>query len=142
MLQVNIDDSNVIQALQRLEALFNPPDGILKALASKTHQDTMARFASKTDPDGRAWKPLSPVTIARKKQNKDKILIETDEMRKSIGAVFGADNFSYGTDNWKAPFHQYGTSKIPRRQFIGFPDDEIPAYLSIIEQKILLTWNN
>lgn len=70
------------------------------------------------------WPPLQPETIARKATG-DSPLLETGELRDSINhnvdkssAGHGRSAF-IGSDDDKAVWHEYGTSRIPPRPFIS-----------------------
>lgn len=66
-----------------------------------------------------AWAPLKPETIARK-ANGDTPLLETGDMRDSIGTVIAGDEAHVGSNNDKAVWQELGTAKgIPPRSFLG-----------------------
>lgn len=67
------------------------------------------------------WTPLSPYTLARK--SADTPLLETGEMRESIqhevnGNIIPGLRVYIGSDNMKAVWHEFGTSRIPARPFL------------------------
>lgn len=65
------------------------------------------------------WPPLKPETIERKTTG-DSPLLETGEMRDSIHHMVQGDKVFIGSDNEKAAFHEYGTSRgIPPRPFLS-----------------------
>jgi HK97 gp10 family phage protein len=64
------------------------------------------------------WPELKPETIARKAKG-DTPLLETGEMRDSIHhTVMGSAGY-VGSDNDKALWHEFGTSKVPPRPFLS-----------------------
>ncbi|KAA0686006.1 hypothetical protein DTW90_34535 [Neorhizobium sp. P12A] len=66
-----------------------------------------------------AWAPLKPETIAQK-ANGDTPLLETGEMRDSIGTVIQEHEAYVGSDDDKAVWQELGTSRgIPPRSFLG-----------------------
>lgn len=66
-----------------------------------------------------AWAPLKPDTIAHK-ANGDTPLLETGEMRDSIGTIIGTDEASVGSNADTAVWQELGTSRgIPPRSFLG-----------------------
>jgi phage gpG-like protein len=75
------------------------------------------------------WTPLKPKTIARKSTG-DSPLLETGKLRDSIGHVVEGNVGYVGTNDPIAPYHEYGTSRIPPRPFLGgalaAAGDEIP----------------
>jgi HK97 gp10 family phage protein len=62
------------------------------------------------------WAPLAVSTLARKAA--DTPLLETGEMRKSIGHRVGRDEAQVGSNSDKAVWHELGTSKAPPRPFL------------------------
>lgn len=66
-----------------------------------------------------AWAPLKESTISRK-ANGDTPLLETGEMRDSIGSVVINHEAHIGSNNDKAVWQELGTSRgIPPRSFLG-----------------------
>jgi len=66
-----------------------------------------------------AWAPLKPETIAQK-ANGDTPLLETGEMRDSIGTIIAETEAHVGSNDDKAVWQELGTSRgIPPRSFLG-----------------------
>jgi HK97 gp10 family phage protein len=63
------------------------------------------------------WPQLKPETLARKFY--DTPLLETGEMRDSIEWHAEGLRGEVGSNNDKAVFHEFGTSRIPPRPFLG-----------------------
>lgn len=86
--------------------------------------------ATKTDPDGDAWKPWAPFTY-NKRHLKGNVSLGIlwdegrllDSIHSEVDGAFGVD---IGTDIWYAPLQQDGDGKIPSREFIGWEADMIP----------------
>ncbi|WP_330633716.1 phage virion morphogenesis protein [Halocatena halophila] len=66
---------------------------------------------------GTPWKPLSPVTIARK--GHDTILVEEGDMRDSGFVEERSDSVRVGFSDWKVSIHEFGTEDIPPRPIVG-----------------------
>jgi hypothetical protein len=64
------------------------------------------------------WPPLQPATIAKKKAG-DTPLLETGELRDSYSCELHGQKVLVGSDNMKAVWHEYGTSRVPPRPVIG-----------------------
>lgn len=76
-----------------------------------TYQSSAGSFA--------AWAPLKESSISRK-ANGDTPLLETGEMRDSIGSVVVGNEAHVGSNNDKAVWQELGTSRgIPPRSFLG-----------------------
>lgn len=90
------------------------------------------RFETFSRGDSVGWPPLSPRYAARKerKLGHQLVLIYTGAMQDSLAPGqpnnirFVLPNGSVvGTDDPKAHFHQYGTSRMPARPILVPPDD-------------------
>jgi phage gpG-like protein len=64
------------------------------------------------------WTPLKPETVARKQMG-DSPLLETGELHDSIGHMVIGNMLYVGSDNPKAAYHEFGTSRIPPRPFLS-----------------------
>lgn len=64
-LSIRIDDAELQAALARLLQRAGSPSPALKAIGESMAESTRRRFETSRAPDGSAWAPNSPVTIAR-----------------------------------------------------------------------------
>jgi phage virion morphogenesis protein len=98
------------------------------------------RYQDQVSPEGTAWRPLSPVTIARRKNkagDPGRILIDT-------GRLFGSIKPSHNNRQAKvssgplvyAGVHQIGTAKTPARPYIGINNDELQDILRLIDKRL------
>jgi phage gpG-like protein len=62
------------------------------------------------------WPALKPETLARKMMNSP--LLETGELRASISWMSEGNRGVVGSNNEKAVWHEFGTSRIPPRSFL------------------------
>jgi len=71
------------------------------------------------------WRPLKPATVERKeKAGKTAMLIFERHMQQSLRVgVPSGDKIEVGSDAFYAPFHQFGTAKMPARPFIPMKND-------------------
>lgn len=65
-----------------------------------------------------AWAPLKQATIDRKATG-DSPLLETGELRDSIGVIITEHEAHIGSNEDKAVWQELGTDKIPPRSFLG-----------------------
>jgi phage gpG-like protein len=94
-------------------------------VAARAYKECINHFEKEEGPDGK-WKPLAPVTIARRRQGKgtggNKILQDTGRLRSSIlfrglrDSAIVFTNLIYGST------HQEGYKKIPQRKFLWLAD--------------------
>ena len=65
MIEIEVEDKGVQEALKRVLANSDNPSGILKSIGEALLASTKARFGSSVGPDGQRWKANSEVTILR-----------------------------------------------------------------------------
>jgi len=72
-------------------------------------------------PDGAPWAPLDPKYRARKKRNKDKLLVLDDQLRGTLRWQAEPHQLAFGTDRVYGATHQFGRAEagIPARPFLG-----------------------
>lgn len=112
---VRINRDEVKKITGRIKNVIPP----LALFAKKKAADIQKQFDNHTDPDGRPWAPLSPKTIARKKQNRDKILTHYGPLRKSIKVEVVQEGLRLTAGATYAKFHQTGTSRMPQRLILA-----------------------
>ena len=130
MLQFDIDASDVLRVTGSLVeklADFKKP---LTDSSLFMERQTKQRIIKQQDPDGKAYAPLRPSTLRRKKTNA--ILIESGRLVSGIQAkppsgneVAVEDTSNYGI------WHQRGTRKMAQRAFLGFANEDIEGVRSI-----------
>jgi hypothetical protein len=81
------------------------------------------------------WPELAPSTLARKAA--DTPLLETGELRDSIGVTIGDREASVGSNNDKAIWHELGTVHIPPRSFLMGAATHVGADVPKIARKHL-----
>lgn len=138
---ISIEGLDQVQAdLTRLLRLLGSLTPVMRDIGEyllRSHHD---RWASARAPDGDPWAPLSPVTVARKKRNADKILIESGIHRDSLRYLAHADRLELGTDRIYGAVHQFGERRgaagrtkrgapipwgdIPARPYLGLSGDD------------------
>jgi len=98
------------------------------------------RFLSEEDPDGFPWEP-SQAAIKRRRGGGTGTLFDTGNLFHSIqledtsgGEEEAASAIS--TDTPYAPYHQFGTSILPRRAFLGVNDEDIAIIERLLGRKI------
>ncbi|HHB11855.1 MAG TPA: hypothetical protein ENK62_01480 [Chromatiales bacterium] len=95
-MEIEVDDREVIDALQRLTRHLADVRPALQDIGETLVHTTRRRFATGTGPDGRPWKPLSPVTVARKGHDRP-LIGETGHLRLIRYQVDGCDAVEIGT---------------------------------------------
>lgn len=99
---------------------------------------TRQRFVTKTAPDGSAWKPLKPSTIARK-QGKGSLLVFDGYLRDLLRGEVGDDYSEISSALAYSALHQLGgtpdmapgPAAVEERPYIGLSDDDIAGMLRL-----------
>lgn len=113
-LTIKLDDREMRRALTRGLSAVKSPGALLKPIGQAVLNNTRERFFEMVDPDGNAWAPLSPLTIAKKKL-KNQILVETQGLFNSLSAqMLGLEAIEVGTNKIYAPALQFGSKPKPR----------------------------
>jgi phage gpG-like protein len=85
--------------------------GILAEYALKVRQNAMDAIGTYRY----GWPALGPEAVAR---HGDTPLLETGQLKNSIGITLYENRAVIGTNDETAEFHEYGTSKMPPRPFM------------------------
>lgn len=117
----------------------------LEDIGRAVHRLTMKRFETETDPWGRAWAPLAPSTVARRRQGSRRILQDTGTLKRSFAwevrghavavGTFGVPGLRRDKYPHYAVFHQFGTERMPARKML--PEEPWPeAYLKAVTKVV------
>lgn len=126
VIDITINDAELKAELQKLTAKLNNLRPFFNDVGETLLNSTRARFRSQTDPDGKAWKPLSEDYKRHKKRNKDKILTLYGHLRGTLVKQANKDSLRVGTPLIYGATHQFGRPKwnIPDRPFLGLSADD------------------
>lgn len=129
----------------RVEAATSRPKltKTLKAWLAHVAGSLGVGFQQSKSPSGETWKPL-----ARKRpkghNHGSRPLIDFGDMQASVISTgpghieeVSDDSAKMGTDDRKAVFHQYGTSKIPARPFVGITDEMVDLAAEMVADDVL-----
>jgi phage virion morphogenesis protein len=94
------------------------------------------RFREQQSPQGDPWEPLSDKYKARKKRNKNKILVLDDLLAGTLRYQASASSLVFGTDRIYGATHQFGRDEanIPARPFLGLSRDDEIEVLRLVEE--------
>lgn len=109
---VELDDRAALAALQRLQRMALGDVALMRVIGTALVEETLARFRSGTDPEGRAWTPLNPAYAAIKRG--PGILRESRMLMRSITYVAGAAHVAVGSNRVYAAVHQFGGTIRPK----------------------------
>lgn len=121
------------KALTNLANSLTDMTPALKAIGESLTESTKQRFADSRGPDGAAWKPNRPSTLARKKSRKPLIgesLMLSEQIHYDVPSN---DTLIVGSSMEYAAMQQFGGTKsefphlwgdIPARPFLGLSDED------------------
>ncbi|HYW05015.1 MAG TPA: phage virion morphogenesis protein [Gammaproteobacteria bacterium] len=150
---ITVDDAQVLERLQQLLDTVTDPRPALRDAGEALLRSTRHRFDTQTAPDGHPWAPLSPATVARKKKNKDKILVLDGYLRGTLNyqvvggttLELGSPMIYAGTQQFGAHKGQYGSTRrgspipwgdIPARPFLGLSAGDKREVLAILQEHL------
>jgi phage virion morphogenesis protein len=149
MITVEIDDREVLAALQRLVATGADLTPVYYDIGEYLVTSTKDRFAAGVAPDGTPWAPLSPVTVARKGHGKP-LIGESRRLGTEIHYLVLGDGVEVGSSLEYAGTQQLGAKAksftggkspwgdIPARPFLGLSEDDQAAVLDILQEHLEL----
>lgn len=141
MANIQIDDQEVLAALQRLQERSDNIRPFLLEVGEDLAESSRQRFYSSTDPDGEAWLSNSMVTLDRKEGSRP--LIDHDYLAASLVYQPHGD---YGSPLDQAAMMQFGDTKaefphlwgdIPARPFLGLSSADAEHLLDLAEDYFL-----
>lgn len=120
MIDIEIDTRQLDAALDRLERL--PTRAFMQGLADAAFKQTHKRFDTKTDPDGRAWKPWSARYRKRGApfHSRHTMLHLSGDMQNAIEIGQVSDSRAV----LQVEGIPYAVRQNSSRQFIGFADND------------------
>lgn len=135
---IKVDDREVRSALERLARAGGDQRSALAEIGESlliSHRD---RFDRQQDPEGKPWAPLSEKYRARKRRNKDKILVLDSYLKDLLRyqTEAGGTQLRFGTDRIYGATHQFGDSKrnIPARPFLGLSEGDRRMVVDVLNK--------
>jgi phage gpG-like protein len=114
---------------------------LLDQSASLLLHNIMFRFLRAVDTQGQAFAPITPA----REQVKEKLYGDKSTPLFASGKLFhslqvfqvGADSRGIGTDVPYGKFHQFGTIKLPVREFLGFSKPDIQVVQDLLIHRVV-----
>lgn len=119
---ITMDIAGVVAMADRIQARLSNLTPALLRSTEEIQKFISDRFRSETDPRGKPWAKLEASTLAKKAENKNKILVDTGALRNSITAspsiTAGENSITLGSNVTYGGYHQFGTGKMEMRAFL------------------------
>lgn len=151
-IKIEVQDAELQQGLQSLIETGLDLTPVMANIGEALLNSTRQRFSDQVSPEGEAWSPLSNVTKAQKKKNKDKILTEEGRLRRLLSVQVGKNYVEVGSTRIYAGTHQFGARRgaygknqkgtpipwgdVPARPFLGVSDADKKTILEIIQKHL------
>jgi phage virion morphogenesis protein len=139
-IQIEIDDREVLAALQRLVDAGRDLKPAFEQIGEYLDLAHRQRWDRQEAPDGTPWAPLSPKTLARKHKKGRPLdtLVESGDLRDLLRYQASDDGLEFGTDRRYGAPHQFGREEagIPARPFLGLSEDDKAAVLDILQEHL------
>ena len=103
---IQINDQALVAKLHTVAERLSQPTKLGHAIANSFLTVVEDNFDSEGRP---AWAGLSPVTLARRKAGK--MLFQSGQLRRSIVTAVSQNEVMIGTNDPKAPTHQFGAKQ-------------------------------
>lgn len=135
---------NIIDKVERMD--FKPAlEEITGVMAEQQEQNFLTESTATRD----KWAELSPATVSRK--GHDIILFETGRLKESVRSRLGTSDsirdiqsggnggphfVVFGTTVPYGIFHQLGTSRMPKREFLGLNENNVDRMADVVARHI------
>lgn len=150
MIKITLNDTQAVAKLHRIANQLQHPRKLYGVLGETLKKIHIERFKKEVDPEGKKWKPLSPIT--REIKGNDSILKHRGYLSQRTAYNYDDNRVEFGSDAKYARLHQFGgvikpkkgkrlkfgkgnntifakESKIPARPWLGVSEQD--------EQKLL-----
>lgn len=132
-MRIEIIGLNALRAEIRgiMHRVDNLLPGIEKGVKRYLDDVTQQRYSAEKSPDGVPWKALDPAYKRSKRKREsvgaNRILVLDDIMRRSYKTVATKAFLDYGTNDFKARWHQEGRGRLPARPHLGLNQNDVES---------------
>ncbi|BFI48124.1 MULTISPECIES: phage virion morphogenesis protein [Yersinia pseudotuberculosis complex] len=141
------DDSSIVNAFKRLQALGQDTTPITRAIAAVLASESEDAFANESDPTtGKKWAPLTDnykARLAKKGKTGNMLQRSQGGLAMSLSTEYDAVSAAIGTNKIYGPLHQWGglshmapgPAAVPAREYMGLSQDGVADILTIINEQ-------
>lgn len=134
MITITVEDAGFRAYLQEMQDRMGDLTPVMEEIGNTLEQNIRGRFETRTDPNGAPWKPWSPATrdsyptpgspaASTDGAGNGKLLDRYGTMLAGLNYQPNSDSVRIGFAQPYATYHEYGTSKMPRRgMLMGDPN--------------------
>lgn len=140
------DDSDVQKMIKGNVKRIGDMTPVMKSFSEYLVGQTEERFKLEQSPDGKAWEPLSPITVKQKqRQGKIDKILQQDGYLRLVHPEADTDSAGIYSDRVYAAIHNRGGKAgaghkvtIPKREFLGINEADIREFHETIKDWIIL----
>jgi len=129
-------DKEVLQSLRKMGSRVSNTGALMARVSVLGFQDVMDHFRNKDGSEG-PWKPLKSSTIKRRRKNSSVPLQDTGRLRTSILPSATINEAKVSTNLSYAQFHNFGTQRIPKREFMWLSDTATQRVLGMFSRWVV-----
>lgn len=145
-IEIDVEADDVLDLLDKMEERTEDMRPVFRWAKAYLETANSANFAANGLPTGQSWKPLSAEYGAWKAANfpgtgmlrqSGRLFRSLTSLSDSTANIISKDTATFGTSVEYAKFHQYGTTKMPKRKIV-FTPREFPKELGINMAKYIV----
>ena len=155
-IRVSLNSATTQSAILELTAKLGNLTPVMASIGEYMIGEVNDRFKSETAPDGTKWAPLAASTIKDKARRQksgttrsgksrvrcnaepNAILKSTFLLRDTINYKPAPFSVAVGTPLAYGRWHQYGTSRMPKREFLGYNQADLKEIENIVVDALTL----
>lgn len=117
-------DQDLSRSLNEVYRRLGDLTPVMQSIGMEMESRVSGRFESRTDPNGRAWAPWAPTTLADYPDDGNRRLLDRyGDMLGSLNHQADSSSLRIGFGQPYATYHEWGTEHMPRRGLLmGDPD--------------------
>ena len=139
-----LDVKKVRKALRNIKKEIKNPKKFLNIVGKRESLKVEKRIQqSKISPDNKFWQPWSYSTLQQRMREgnvMNGLLYRTGNLLRSFFYKVRNQSVEIPTDIKYAEYLQFGTSKMPAREFLGFGKDSIETLPLLLKKMIIKHW--
>ena len=143
-LELKINDKKLTRATRKISRTFSQPQRLFKEIGKDEVEEAEFRVrSSKKDPENRSWKPWSYATLKERKRRGTQskgLLYDSGNLLKRFKSWFTGKKLIISNTADYAEYLQEGTSKMPKREILGWSDKSEKNIADKIKKEIRKIW--
>lgn len=136
MFDISLKSSDLSRLIKNGLGLSGSLQAPLRKFGYYQINSTRQNFIRQRSPDGTPWTPLKQSTIEKK--GHALMLRDSYAMYRDFSLQIYRNRITIINNRPYAKYHQNGTEKIPKREFMGFSDRNIQTFKRYVKEHIAM----